>query len=290
MNHVDFKVNLGLRPHFNFWQTTRFELSLQRPLVMGIVNITPDSFSAVLAPKLAAQAIKEAEQLVHDGADILDLGAESTRPGAVPVTAEQEWVRLEPVLREVMTWKTPVSVDTYHAMTMRRSLELGVDIINDVWALRQIDALSVVAAYQCGICMMHMHAEPQTMQLSPMQGDAVQRVCDFFWTRFERTDAAGIAKQRIMIDPGIGFGKTVEQNFQLLAQQDRFHDLPAPLLVGWSRKSSLGAVTGLDVHERMVPSVAAAVLAVERGAAAVRVHDVAATVSALAVWSAAKRL
>ena len=290
MNDAGFKLNLGLRPHFDFWQTTRFELSFQRPLVMGIVNITPDSFSAVPAPQLASQAIQEAEQLMQDGADILDLGAESTRPGATPVTAEQEWVRLEPVLRELLTWKLPVSVDTYHAITMRRALDMGVDIINDVWALRQADALSVVAAYRCGICLMHMHGEPQTMQASPMQGDALDLVHDFFREQFQRTDAAGIAKQRLMFDPGIGFGKTVEQNFQLLALQDRFHDLPAPLMVGWSRKSSLGAVTGLGVHDRMVPSVAAAVLAVERGAAVVRVHDVAATVSALAVWSAAKRL
>jgi dihydropteroate synthase len=290
MNDAGFKLNLGLRPHFDFWQTTRFELSFQRPLVMGIVNITPDSFSAVPAPQLASQAIQEAEQLMQDGADILDLGAESTRPGATPVTAEQEWVRLEPVLRELLTWKSPVSVDTYHAITMRRALDMGVDIINDVWALRQADALSVVAAYRCGICLMHMHGEPQTMQASPMQGDALDLVHDFFREQFQRTDAAGIAKQRLMFDPGIGFGKTVEQNFQLLALQDRFHDLPAPLMVGWSRKSSLGAVTGLGVHDRMVPSVAAAVLAVERGAAVVRVHDVAATVSALAVWSAARRL
>lgn len=290
MSDVGFKLNLGLRPHFDFWQTTRFELSFQRPLVMGIVNITPDSFSAVPAPQLASQAIQEAEQLMQDGADILDLGAESTRPGATPVTAEQEWVRLEPVLRELLTWKLPVSVDTYHAITMRRALDMGVDIINDVWALRQADALSVVAAYRCGICLMHMHGEPQTMQASPMQGDALDLVHDFFREQFQRTDAAGIAKQRLMFDPGIGFGKTVEQNFQLLALQDRFHDLPAPLMVGWSRKSSLGAVTGLGVHDRMVPSVAAAVLAVERGAAVVRVHDVAATVSALAVWSAARRL
>jgi dihydropteroate synthase len=257
---------------------------------MGIVNITPDSFSAFPAPQLASQAIQEVEQLKQDGADILDLGAESTRPGATPLTAEQEWVRLEPVLRELLTWKSPVSVDTYHPVTMRRALDMGVDIINDIWALQQADALSVVAAYKCGICLMHMHGEPQTMQVSPMQGDVVHLVHDFFRAQFQRTDAAGIDKQRLMFDPGIGFGKTVEQNFQLLALQDRFHDLPAPLMVGWSRKSSLGAVTGLGVHDRMVPSVAAAVLAVERGAAVVRVHDVAATVSALAVWSAAKRL
>ena len=290
MNDAGFKLNLGLRPHFDFWQTTRFELSFQRPLVMGIVNITPDSFSAVPAPQLASQAIQEAEQLMQDGADILDLGAESTRPGATPVTAEQEWVRLEPVLRELLTWKSPVSVDTYHAITMRRALDMGADIINDIWALRQAEALSVVAAYNCGICMMHMHGEPRTMQLSPMQGEAMPSVLDFFTKQLQRSDAAGLERQRIVIDPGIGFGKTVEQNFQLLALQDQLLALQVPLLVGWSRKSSLGAVTGLDVHERLVPSVVAAILAVERGAAIVRVHDVAATVSALAIWSAAKRL
>jgi len=167
---------------------------------------------------------------------------------------------------------------------------MGVDIINDVWALRQENALAVVASYQCGVCMMHMHGEPRTMQIRPMQGEALPAVMAFFNAHLRQTDAVGIDRQRLVIDPGIGFGKTVEQNFQLLALQDQLLALQVPLLVGWSRKSSLGAVTGLDVHDRLVPSVAAAILAVERGAAIVRVHDVAATVSALAIWSAAKRL
>ena len=290
MIHADLDSNLGLRPHFDFWRTSRFELSLHRPLVMGIVNVTPDSFSSQPAPKIAAKAIEEAQQLLQQGADILDIGAESTRPGATALTADQEWARLEPVLLELIQWKLPISVDTYHAQTMRRALDMGADIINDIWALRQAEALSVVATYNCGICMMHMHGEPRTMQLSPMQGEAMPSVLDFFTKQLQRSDAAGLERQRIVIDPGIGFGKTVEQNFQLLALQDQLLALQVPLLVGWSRKSSLGAVTGLDVHERLVPSVAAAILAVERGAAIVRVHDVAATVSALAIWSAAKRL
>ena len=290
MIQADRDTNLGLRPHFDFWQTSRFELSLQRPLVMGIVNVTPDSFSGHPTPKLAAMAIEEAMRLRQSGADILDVGGESTRPGATALTADQEWARIAPVLGELMNWHVPISVDTYHAENMRRALDMGVDIINDVWALRQADALSVVAAYKCGICMMHMHGEPQTMQISPMQGEAMPSVLDFFTKQLHRTDAAGIERQRIVIDPGVGFGKTVEQNFQLLAQQAQLHSLQAPVLVGWSRKSSLGVVTGLDVHQRLIPSVTAAILAVERGAAVVRVHDVAETVSALAVWSAAKRL
>jgi dihydropteroate synthase len=290
MIHTDLDTNVGLRPHFDFWRTTRFELSMQRPLVMGIVNATPDSFSTRPAPKTLAMVIEEAQQLVQQGADILDVGAESTRPGAIPLTAEEEWDRLQPVLRELVTWKVPISVDTYHASSMRRVLDIGVDIINDIWALRQPDALSAVAAQRCGICLMHMHGEPLTMQLSPMQGHALPAVIAFFKVQLQRIDALGIDRQRIAIDPGIGFGKTVEQNFQLLAQQTQLHALQAPLLVGWSRKSSLGAVTGLEAPDRLVPSVAAAVLAVERGASVVRVHDVAATVAALSVWSAAKRL
>ena len=290
MNQAGFNINLGLRPHFDFWKTSRFDLSLNRPLVMGIVNVTPDSFSTHPAPKHASMAIAEAKALALAGADVLDIGAESTRPGATPLTSVEEWTRLEPVLREVLTWNLPVSVDTYHPDTMRLALDMGVDIINDIGALRHGNALAVVATYSCGLCLMHMHGEPRTMQISPMQGDAINVVKDFFTAQFERTDAASINRQRIVIDPGIGFGKTVDQNFQLLARQSELHALLSPLLVGWSRKSSLGAVTGLEVQDRLIPSVTAAVLAVERGAAIVRVHDVAATVSALAVWAAAQRL
>jgi dihydropteroate synthase len=197
---------------------------------------------------------------------------------------DEEWRRLAPVLTELIRWQVPLSVDTYRAITMRRALDLGVDIINDIWALRQPGALASVQASRCGVCVMHMHGEPQTMQREPMSGDAVKQVLNFLRERLQVLQAAGIAEARICLDPGIGFGKTVEQNFALLREQSQLMALGYPLLAAWSRKSSLGAVTGLAVQDRLVPSVAAAVLAVERGARIVRVHDVAATVAALQVW------
>ena len=275
---------MGLRPHVSFWETTRFRLELDRPRVMGIVNLTPDSFSDGGRLTTVEAALAHARHLVDEGADILDIGAESSRPGAQPLSDEEEWRRLEPVLHELVRWQVPVSVDTYRAVTMRRALGLGVDIINDIWALRQPGALASVQASHCGVCVMHMHGKPQTMQREPMAGDAVATVLDFLRERLEVMQTAGMAQARICLDPGIGFGKTVEQNFALLREQRQLLALGYPLLAGWSRKSSLGAVTGLDVQDRLVPSVAAAVLAVERGARVVRVHDVAATVAALEVW------
>jgi dihydropteroate synthase len=183
----------------------------------------------------------------------------------------------------------PISVDTYKAGVMQAVLDVGADIINDVWALRHEEAQHVVAAHaSCGVCMMHMHGEPQTMQTMPMQGSSIQPVVEFLQSHAQALQALGVAQERIALDPGIGFGKTVSQNFELLAHQDQLLALGYPLLVGWSRKSSIGAVTGCEVAERMVPSVAAAVLAVERGARIVRVHDVAQTVYALKVWQAAQ--
>ncbi|MFM2239285.1 MAG: hypothetical protein RJA69_659 [Pseudomonadota bacterium] len=275
---------MGLRPHVSFWETTRFRLELDRPRVMGIVNLTPDSFSDGGRLTTVEAALAHARHLVDEGADILDIGAESSRPGAQPLSDEEEWRRLEPVLHELVRWQVPVSVDTYRAVTIRRALDLGVDIINDIWALRQPGALASVQASHCGVCVMHMHGKPQTMQREPMAGDAVATVLDFLRERLEVMQTAGMAQARICLDPGIGFGKTVEQNFALLREQRQLLALGYPLLAGWSRKSSLGAVTGLDVQDRLVPSVAAAVLAVERGARVVRVHDVAATVAALEVW------
>ncbi|MDI9330775.1 MAG: dihydropteroate synthase [Alphaproteobacteria bacterium] len=250
---------------------------------MGIVNLTPDSFSDGGLFHAPAQAIDHARRLLNDGADILDLGAESTRPGASAVGADEEWRRLQPVLNEVLRWQVPISVDTFRPETMRRALDLGVDIINDIWALRQPGALIAVAQSRAGVCLMHMHGEPVSMQISPMAGDAVPQVRDFLRKRLAEVQAAGVTPQRVTLDPGIGFGKTVEQNFSLLARQAELTDL-GPLLAGWSRKSSLGTVTGLDVSLRMPPSVVAAVLAAERGAAVLRVHDVAETVAGLAVW------
>ncbi len=271
------------------WHTTRHRIDLTTPRVMGIVNLTPDSFSDGGRHASVSAGIHHCERLVAQGADILDLGAESTRPGSPPVPLDEERARLLPVLREALTLGVPVSVDTYKAELMREVLDLGADIINDIWALRQPGAADAVVAHGgCGVCLMHMHGQPQTMQLSPMTGDAVVQVCDFLREVTDPLRARGVDPGRIAWDPGIGFGKTPAQNFALLACQDALMADGYPLLVGWSRKSSLGAVTGLPVSERLVPSVAAALLAVERGARIVRVHDVAPTVAALKVWAAAR--
>ncbi len=269
------------------WHTTRFAIDLSRPRIMGIVNATPDSFSDGGRHATARQALLHCEQLVREGADILDIGGESTRPGSPPVALEDELARVLPVLREAVHLGVPVSIDTCKAEVMQHALDLGADIVNDVWALRQPGAAQVVARHPaCGICLMHMHRDPQTMQSAPMEGDAVSQVLSFLKRAALDLQALGVNRQRIVLDYGIGFGKTVEQNFALLARQDELLAMGYPLLAGWSRKSSLGAVTGLDVDQRLIPSVAAALLAVERGAHVVRVHDVRETVQALAVWKA----
>ena len=283
------------------WQTSRFLIDLSVPKVMGIVNVTPDSFSDGGAHQTAAAALRHCERLIHDGADILDLGGESSRPGALPVPLEEELARVLPVVREAVKLGVPVSVDTCKPQVMRSVLDLGADIINDIWALRQQgaadsqSATAVVASHpHCGVCLMHMHGEPLTMQRSPMEGDVVVQVRQFLEHRVRALRDLGLAASRIVVDPGIGFGKTVAQNFALLARQQELTVLGHPILAGWSRKSSLAAVSGkslgsvatLDAKDRMVASVAAALLAVERGASIVRVHDVGDTVQALRVLSA----
>ena len=269
------------------WKTSRFVRNLHQPQVMGIVNLTPDSFSGGGLRADTASALRQCEQLLREGAHILDLGAESTRPGSTPLPAPDELERLLPVLREAVKLGLPISIDTYKAEVMQAALDLGADIINDIWALRQPGALQVVARHgACGVCLMHMHRDPQSMQLEPMMGDAVAQGGSFLLTQAQALEAAGVERARITLDPGIGFGKTVQQNLQLLARQRELLAPGYPLLVGWSRKSTLGAVTGLDVAERLVPSVAAAMLAVQRGASVVRVHDVQATVAALKILEA----
>ena len=272
-----------------FWQTTRFRLDLSKPQVMGIVNVTPDSFSDGGQHANTTAALAHCEQLLKDGANILDIGGESTRPGAPAVSLSEELARVLPVVREAVRLNVPVSVDTYKAAVMQAVLDAGADIINDIWALRQNGAQQAVVAHsQCGVCLMHMHGQPQTMQILPMQGSSIEPVHAFLQSHADALQALGVAKDRIAIDPGVGFGKTVVQNFELLAHQNQLLTLGYPLLVGWSRKSSIGAVTGCDVDERMLPSVVAALLAVERGARIVRVHDVAPTIQALKVWQASQ--
>ena len=270
-----------------FWTTSRYAIDLTRPQVMGIVNATPDSFSDGGTHASTAGALRHCEQLLKDGADILDVGGESTRPGAPAVSLEEELARVLPVVRGAVTMGVPVSVDTYKAGVMQAVLDLGADIVNDIWALRQPGASAVVAQHpRCGICLMHMHRDPQTMQVEPMSGDVMAQTLSFLEHHADNLRALGVDLTRIVLDPGIGFGKTVEQNFTLLARQQALLAAGYPILAGWSRKSSLGAVSGLDAPQRMVPSVAAAVLAVDRGARVVRVHDVRDTVAALRVWSA----
>jgi dihydropteroate synthase len=264
----------------------RFVLSLDRPLVMGIVNVTPDSFSdggAFLDP---AAAIAHARQLAEEGADLLDLGAESTRPGAAPVTAEEELARLLPVLEGLADVPVPISVDTMKPEVMRAALGHGAGMINDIAALRAPGAIEAVAASDAAVCLMHMQGEPRTMQLDPVYADVVMEVRDFLQARVDACTAGGIAAGRIVVDPGFGFGKTVDHNLELLRHLDVFARMGAGVLAGWSRKSSLGKITGRPTAERLVPSVVAAVLAVQRGATILRVHDVAATRDALAVLAA----
>jgi dihydropteroate synthase len=268
------------------WQTSRHLVDLSRVRVMGIVNVTPDSFSDGGRDVRAALAL--CEQLVAEGADMLDVGGESSRPGAASVDVDAELARVLPVLRAALTLGVPVSVDTCKTDVMRAALDLGVDIVNDIQALQAPGALDVVGAHpNCGVCLMHMRGEPRSMQVDPVYADVVAEVATFLNHRAALLRVRGVAAERITLDPGIGFGKTVAHNFELLAGQRSLRALGYEVLAGWSRKSSIGAVTGRPVGERLVGSVAAALAAVQFGARIVRVHDVAATVDALAVWSAA---
>lgn len=268
------------------WQTSRFLLDLQRPLIMGIVNNTPDSFSDGGRHRDLA-AVRHAEKLIRDGADILDIGGESTRPGSTAVPQDEEMRRVLPVVQEAVKLGVPISVDTYKPAVMQAVLDAGADIVNDIWGLRQPGAQDVVARHpSCGVCLMHMHQTPQNMHLDHMVGDPVPQVRDFLLHETHSLLQRGVQRNRIVWDYGIGFGKSVAQNFALLARQHELLELDFPLLAGWSRKGSLGTVSGLPVGQRMVPSVAAALLAVERGARVVRVHDVADTRAALSVWQA----
>jgi dihydropteroate synthase len=270
------------------WSTTRFELPLDRPLVMAIVNLTPDSFSDGGHLGSVEAALARARQLLDEGADILDVGGESTRPGAVSPTPEEELTRVRPVLAELVRWGCPVSVDTSDPRVIDAALALGVDIVNDVRALRREGALQAVAAHgRCGLCLMHMQGEPRDMQQDPHYGDVAAEVIDFLRGRVQQALDAGIEPARLVLDPGFGFGKTLEHNLALAQALPKLRsELGRPLLVGWSRKGTLGRLTGRPVEQRLVASVAAALAAVAQGARVLRVHDVAATVDALKVWAA----
>lgn len=296
------------------WRTRRFEIDLSRPRVMGIVNVTPDSFSDGGRFHATDAACAHCDRLVGEGADLLDIGGESTRPGAAPPDPGEEAARVLPVLRHAVTLGVPVSVDTSDPALMRQALELGVDVINDVRAFRRPGAWDVLAADgQLGACLMHMpsdaggHAqasdcrlghkpsdpvrvqppvEPDRMQRDPRYVDVVREVRDFLAERLRVADTHGIDRRRLVVDPGYGFGKTLAHNLALSRRQPELLDLGVPLLAGWSRKGSLGALTGRPVQQRTAASVGAALAAVRQGAAVVRVHDVAATVDALRVWCA----
>ena len=283
------------------WQTTRFAIDLGRPRVMGIVNVTPDSFSDGDPTLTAARAIATCERLVAEGADILDLGGESSRPGAEPVSVETELGRVLPVLKAALSLGCPISVDTHKSEVMRAALALGTDIVNDIGALRGEGALDVVAAHPaCGVCLMHMRGSPATMKAEASYVDVVSEVAAYLRERVAAVQAAGVAAERIVVDAGIGFAKRPEHNLALLARQEELLAIGRPLLAGWSRKSTLARLSGVGgtppelrtAAQRATldaASAAAALLAVQRGASIVRVHDVAATVAVLALARSVER-
>jgi len=272
------------------WRCGRFLFDFskrKRPLVMGILNATPDSFSDGGKFRTATDAIAQAELMIKSGADIIDIGGESTRPGATPVALQEELDRVLPVIEVLKHCGVALSIDTYKAETMHQALRAGVDCVNDIWALRQEGAInSVLESSDCGIVLMHMQRDPVTMQFNPEYKDVVTEVIAFLQERTDSLMDAGIDKDRIAIDPGFGFGKSLEHNLQMLAHFDLFLKLNYPVLAGVSRKSMLGKVTGKETNERVAASIAAAVMAADRGAKIVRAHDVSETVDALKLWEA----
>ena len=278
------------------WRCGRFLFDFskrQRPIVMGILNATPDSFSDGGKFRIASDAIAQAERMIANGVDIIDIGGESTRPGAEPVSLQEELDRVLPVIDALKDCGVALSIDTYKAQTMCQALRAGVDCVNDIWALRQEGAVDAILEsdinhpeQQCGIVLMHMQRDPQTMQFDPEYADVIAEVKLFLQERAQFLEAQGVAQNRIAIDPGFGFGKSLEHNINMLANFDQFSRLGYPVLAGISRKSMLGKLTGRDTNERVAPSVAAAILAADRGARIIRVHDVQETVDSLKVWEA----
>jgi len=264
----------------------RFEFDLERPLVMGIVNVTPDSFSDGGQHDDPDHAIQHAKRLIADGAHILDIGGESTRPGAPAVSMEDELARVLPIVEGLRDCGVPLSIDTFKPEVMRAVLDAGADMINDIYGFRQPGAIEAVAGSKCGLCVMHMKGEPRTMQDAPEYTDLLGEIGVFLGARAQRLRAAWVDPRRIVLDPGFGFGKTVDQNYQLLRRLSNLRVSSYPILVGLSRKSMIGKVTGREVGDRLAGSLAGALACVARGASIVRVHDVAETVDALKVWQA----
>jgi dihydropteroate synthase len=272
------------------WRCGRFLFDFskrKRPLVMGILNTTPDSFSDGGKFRTAKDAIAQAELMIKSGADMIDIGGESTRPGATPIALQEELDRVLPVIEALKNCGVALSIDTYKAETMRQALIAGVDCVNDIWALRQEGAINaVLESSDCGIVLMHMQRDPVTMQFNPEYQDVVTEVIAFLQEQTDSLIDAGVDRDRITIDPGFGFGKSLEHNLQMLAHFDLFSKLNYPVLAGISRKSMLGKVTGKETTERVAASIAAAIMATDRGAKIVRVHDVPETVDALKLWEA----
>lgn len=267
-------------------QCGRFNLSLKRPLIMGVVNITPDSFSDGNQHFSHDRAIAHAQQLIDEGADILDIGGESSRPGADAVSVAEELRRIMPVIDALLEAGIPLSVDTFKPQVMREVLAAGVDMINDISGFRQDEAIAAVADHTCGVCVMHMQGLPKTMQNAPHYDDLTGEIRTFLEAGANRLTHAGVARERIVIDPGFGFGKTTSHNYELLRRIREVMTLELPWLIGVSRKSMIGAITGRPVSERLAGSLAAMLVGVQNGASIVRVHDVAQTVDALKVWRA----
>jgi len=280
----------GMQEMPTIWRCGRFLFDFtkrKRPIVMGILNATPDSFSDGGKFRTAQDAIAQAELMIANGVDLIDIGGESTRPGAEPVSLQEELDRVLPVIEALKDCGTPLSIDTYKAETMRQALQAGVDCINDIWGFRQEGAITAVLdSKDCGLVLMHMQRDPLTMQFNPQYQDLIAEVSLFLKERAELLISKGLEKNRIAIDPGFGFGKNLEHNLSMLANFSNFTRLGYPVLAGISRKSMIGKLTGKDTHERVAPSVAAAIMAADRGAKIIRVHDVPETVDALKLWEA----
>jgi dihydropteroate synthase len=264
----------------------RFTLSLHRPLLMGIVNVTPDSFSDGGRYVDPQAAIAHGRQLIGEGADLLDIGGESTRPGASPVSEAEEMARVLPVIEGLAGAGVPLSIDTQKPAVMRAAIAAGADMVNDVNALLAPGAVEVAAETAVALCVMHKQGDPQSMQRNPQYADAVAEVKAFLTQRLDALAAAGIARERIVIDPGFGFGKNLEHNLELLRRLHELCELGVPVLAGLSRKSMLGSIVGVEVEDRLYASIAAALIAAGRGARIIRVHDVKATRDALAILAA----